>query len=292
MTETSDVFPDFPDGTPACRDVFRYETEDGHLAYRDIGEGPPLVLLHGGFVDHRMWDDQIAHFSPRFRVIAPDTRGHGASANASVPFRQTDDLAALLRHLDVGPAVLVGLSMGAGIAVDTALEHPDLVSALVVSGAGTSEPAYEDPWVHAIQAEWARASAAGDVAAFVAAHLLFVAGPRRAVGDVDPAVVRKVREMVEHTLSKHTGDEPPRLVAVHDTWARAAKLPVPVLAVTGDLDSPDCVRMAERLADTAPDGRTATVDGTAHYPNMERPEAFNAILEAFVRRAPAQGPGA
>ncbi|MER7349714.1 alpha/beta hydrolase [Streptomyces aurantiacus] len=270
MTETSDVF--------------LYETEDGPLAYRDTGEGAPLVLLHGGFVDHRMWNGQIAHFSRRYRVIAPDTRGHGGSANASVPFRQTDDLAALLRHLDVGPAVLVGLSMGAGIAVDTALEHPGLVRALVVSGAGTSEPVFDDPWAQAILAEWARATAAGDAAAFLAAHMLFVAGPHRALGDVDEAVVRDVRNMVEYTLSKHTGTEPPRLVPVPDTWARAAKLPVPVLAISGALDSPDPIAMAERLADAAPDGRTATVEGTAHYPNMERPETFNEILDAFLQR--------
>lgn len=262
--------------------MFFLDTPDGPLAYRDTGWGAPLVLLHGGFVDHRMWDAQITHFARRFRVVAPDTRGHGLSANASVPFRQTDEVAALLRHLDVGPAVLAGVSMGAGIAVDTALEHPELVRALVVSGAGTSEPEFRDPWVREIQAEWARATAAGDAAAFVAAHLLFVPGPHRTFDEVDPGVLRTVREMVRHTLSKHTTAQPPRLVPVTDTWARAAKLDVPVLAVSGALDSYDCVAMAERLARSVADGRTATVEGCAHYPNMERPEAFNDILQGFL----------
>ena len=122
-------------------------TGDGRLGYRATGTGPPLVLLHGGFLDHHMWDDQISDLASRYRVIAPDARGHGVSANATRPFRPTDDLAALLRHLGTGPAVLAGVSMGAGTAVDTALEHPGLVRALIISGAGTSEPEFTDPWM-------------------------------------------------------------------------------------------------------------------------------------------------
>ncbi|MFG2092339.1 alpha/beta fold hydrolase [Streptomyces sp. NPDC048612] len=118
-------------------------------------------------------------------MIVPDARGHGTSSIETGAFRHTDDLAALLRHLDVGPVVLVGLSMGAGIAVDTALEHPGLVRALVVSGAGTSEPEFRDPWVKDIVAEQDRALAAGDVAGWIDAFMLFAAGPRRTLDDVD-----------------------------------------------------------------------------------------------------------
>ncbi|MFD9907336.1 alpha/beta fold hydrolase [Streptomyces sp. NPDC059063] len=271
-------------------DVYEFLTDDGTLAYRDTGWGDPLVLLHGGFLDHRMWDDQVPFFAGRHRVIAPDVRGHGRSANASRPFRQTDDLAALLRRLDVGPAVLVGLSMGAGIAVDTALEHPDLVRAVVVCGAGTSEPEFTDPWALAIQAEWARATAAADAAAFVDATMLYAAGPHRTLADVDEDVVRRLRAMTEQTVAKHTGTEPPALVPVPHTWTRAATLPVPVLALTGDQDGPDNITMAERLAHTVPDGRTATIKGTAHYPNMERPDAFNELVRDFIATLPAPRP--
>ncbi|QEV65119.1 alpha/beta fold hydrolase [Streptomyces spectabilis] len=273
-----------PRGADRSR-LHTFATDDGTLAYRDTGWGEPLVLLHGGFLDHRMWDDQTDDLGRHHRVIAPDVRGHGRSANATRPFRQTDDLAALLRHLDVGPAVVVGLSMGAGIAVDTALEHPDLVSALVVCGAGTSEPEFTNPWVLAIQAEWARATAAGDAAAFVDATMLFAAGPHRSLGDVDPDVVRRLREMTEQTVAKHSGAEASHLVPVTDTWARAARLTLPLLAVTGDLDTSDNIGMAQRLARSVRDGRTATVTGTAHYPNMERPEAFNALLRDFLAAA-------
>ncbi|WP_425569467.1 alpha/beta fold hydrolase [Nonomuraea salmonea] len=92
-----------------------------------------------------MWNDQISALSDRYRVIAYDARGHGRSANATGPYRLTDDLAALLRHLGTGPAVLVGVSMGAGLAVDTALEHPELVSALVATGGGNERAVLRGP---------------------------------------------------------------------------------------------------------------------------------------------------
>lgn len=84
-------------------------------------------------------------------------------------------------------------------------------------------------------------------------------------------------------MSKHSADERDWRVPVPGTWARAAKITVPVLAVNGDLDSPDHIAMAERLVGAAAHGRAATVGGTAHYPNMERPDAYNEILMEFLR---------
>jgi pimeloyl-ACP methyl ester carboxylesterase len=252
------------------------------IYWLDAGTGPPLVLLHGGFLDRSMWDDQIPVFARDYRVIAPDARGHGQSANASAPYRLTDELAALLRHLESGPAILVGVSMGAGIAVDTALEHPELVSALVVSGAGTSEPYFTDLWTTRALAAWRSAMAAGDLGASVESFMLLAAGPHRTVEALDPEVRSRLRRVSRATLSKHTRDEPDLMVRVRTTWERAGKIDVPVLAVNGTLDSPDHIGMAERLAGTVPDGRTVSIDGTAHYPNMERPAAFNEILADFL----------
>ncbi|MEU0831686.1 alpha/beta hydrolase [Streptomyces sp. NPDC005969] len=253
------------------------------LFWLDTGAGQPLVLLHGGFLDHRMWDDQISALAARYRVIAPDARGHGRSANATEPFRHTDDLAALLRHLGIGPAVLVGVSMGGSTAVDTALEHPELVSAVVVSGAGTSEPTFTDPWTTRTWATWQTAMAAGDLDAAVEAFTLFAAGPDRTLDDLAPQVVGRLREMNRGTLAKHTADEPDLRIPVRDTWNRIAKIDVPVLAINGALDSPDHIGMAERLTHTVATGSAISIDGTAHFPNMERPEVFNKALEDFLR---------
>ncbi|MFI2236029.1 alpha/beta fold hydrolase [Streptomyces chrestomyceticus] len=252
------------------------------LFWLDTGSGRPLVLLHGGFLDHRMWDRQVPAFATKYRVIAPDARGHGRSTNATGPFRPADDVAGLLRHLGTGPVILVGLSMGAATAVDTALEYPELVSGLVVSGAGTSEPYYSDPWtVHAMGA-WHTAMASGDLDACLEAFTVLAVGPHRDLDDVDAEVVKELRDMNRGTMAKHTSGEASPIVPVADTWERAAGIEVPVLAVNGGIDSPDNIGMAERLVGTVRNGRAVSVDGAAHYPNMERPDEFNEIVGSFL----------
>jgi pimeloyl-ACP methyl ester carboxylesterase len=253
------------------------------LFWLDTGTGRPLVLLHGGFLDHGMWDFQIPEFASRYRVIAPDARGHGRSANATAPYRLTDDVAALLRRLNTGPAVLAGVSMGGSTAIDTALEHPDLVSAVVVVCSGTSEPYFNDPWTTQTMAAWHAAMAAGDLDASVDGFLRLGPGPHRTLDDLDPEVVSRLYRMARSTMSKHTLDEPQHLVPVTRTWERLPKIDVPVLTINGALASPDHLGMAERLVGAVPNGRAISLDGAAHYPNLERPEAFNDLLEDFLR---------
>ncbi|WP_335940680.1 alpha/beta fold hydrolase [Streptomyces sp. PTD5-9] len=267
-------------------EMLSFTTSDGSLAYRDAGEGQPLVLLHAGFFDHGMWGEQIRAFAPHYRVIAPDARGHGASSNATRPFRPADDLAALLRHLDAGPAVLVGVSMGGGTAVDTALEHPELVRAAVVSGVGTSEPYFEDPWSLEVLGEQNGALAAGDIEGWLNGHVRFAAGPHRSLGDVDADIANRLRAMASRTISKHTVGEPDHRVPVPQTWRRAASIDVPVLAINGALDVSDHIAMAERLVHAVPDGRAVSVENTAHFPNMEEPAGFNALLAGFLETLP------
>jgi pimeloyl-ACP methyl ester carboxylesterase len=246
------------------------------------GTGRPLVLLHGGFLDHGLWDYQIPALASRHRVIAPDARGHGRSANATEPYRLADDVAGLLRRLDTGPAILVGVSMGGSTAIDTALEHPDLVSAVVISGNGTSEPYFTDPWTTRTMGTWHDAMAAGDLDAAVDAFMLLGSGPHRALDDLDPEVVSRLYRMARSTMSKHSADEPNHLVQVSRTWERLGKVGVPVLAINGALDSPDHIGMAERLTGSVPNGRALSIDGAAHYPNLEHPETFNDLLETFI----------
>jgi pimeloyl-ACP methyl ester carboxylesterase len=250
----------------------------------EAGTGRPVVFLHGGFLDHGMWDDQFPVFARRYRVIAPDAPGHGRSANASGPFRHTDALAELLRHLDTGPAVLVGVSMGAATAVDTALEHPELVAAIVVSGAGTSEPYFTDPWTVETITAWTSAMAAGEVDAAIEAFTQFAAGPHRTLDAVDDEVVRRLLEMTRRSFAKHSVGEPDWRIPVFDTWTRIAQIEVPVHAVNGAVDSPDHLGMAERLVRDIGTGGVTAIDGTAHYPNMERPEVFNDALGELLRR--------
>jgi pimeloyl-ACP methyl ester carboxylesterase len=264
-------------------DLRFFPSADGDLAYVDTGSGDLVLLLHSGYIDHRLWHAQIPALAAGHRVIALDVRGHGSSANASRPFRWADDVAGLLRHLDAGPAVLVGLSMGGLIATNTVLEYPDLVRAVVTCGAATGEFQYTDPWTRALQAEMASALAAGDVERWLESFARVVPGPSRTVADVDPEILRLITDLARGTLAKHTPGEKDWFVPVTDTFARATEITVPLLTVNGGLEPDDMLAAAERLATTVRYGHAEVLDGVGHYPNLERPEDFNRILLDFLR---------
>ncbi|MFF8566312.1 alpha/beta fold hydrolase [Streptomyces albidoflavus] len=277
------------DGSPAL-----FPSGDGDLAYLDTGPpptgtpAPALVLLHPGWTDHTLWREVVPPLAARHRVLAPDARGHGASANASRPFRQCDDLAALLHHLGTGPAVLIGCSMGADLAVATALEHPGLVHALVVSGGGTGQNAdLRTPWAVENAARQQAALAAGDLAGW-AEHFAYGAlGPHRQPADLDPELLEHVRTAGLRTLTKHTPDEPDHHLPVPDLAARAAGLTVPVLAVNGALDAPELAAHARHVAESASWGRAVTLPDAGHFAPMERPGEFVREVEEFLREAGA-----
>src|ERR1044071_4372018 len=106
------------------------------LYYEALGKGPAVVLIHGGLVDSRLWDDQMRPLSKHFRGARYDLRAFGRSAAAAEPFSHLEDLRGLLDFLKVDKATLVGLSLGGIIAADFALEHPGRVERLVLVGSG------------------------------------------------------------------------------------------------------------------------------------------------------------
>lgn len=108
------------------------------LAYDEAGTGSPVVLLHAGIADRRMWRDQIAPLATRHRVITVDLRGYGESELPPSAFAHHDDVVGLLDALGLASAALVGCSFGGAVAIDTALAHPHRVSALALLGTAVS----------------------------------------------------------------------------------------------------------------------------------------------------------
>ncbi|MGA7303334.1 MAG: alpha/beta hydrolase, partial [Rhodothermales bacterium] len=115
------------------------------LKYDVTGAGHPLVLVHGGFVDRRMWDDQLPVFARKYKVIRMDLRGFEGSPTPEAPFSYVDDLHELLVQLNTGPVYLLGLSLGAMVATEFATNHPEMVDALILAGAPLRGIQTEDP---------------------------------------------------------------------------------------------------------------------------------------------------
>ncbi|WP_232666839.1 alpha/beta fold hydrolase [Pseudonocardia sp. TRM90224] len=265
------------------------EVPGGRIAYERSGDGRPVVFLHAGALDMRMWTPQVAGFDAGWTVVRTDARGHGASSTPDRPFRQCDDIAAVTSDLGLGPAVLVGVSMGGAAAVDTALEHPALVAGIVVIGAGATGHAgrddelFVDPWTRERLRRLASAAAAGDPAAWTETFVeINLAGPQRPLTRVDPVLVDEVRRMITDTLVTHAAGLGVLPEPVTDAPARIAEITVPVLGIAGALDSPDHLRMVSELVDGVDRGRLEIIEGAAHLPNLEQPAAFDAVLRGFL----------
>ena len=122
--------PPAPAAKPAAGTL---PVEGGQLYYEVQGDGRPVILLHAGGMDAKMWDAQFDQLSRQFRVVRYDLRGFGRSSKPDRPFHPVEDLRELMRHLGIKRAHLVGLSMGSGVALNFALEHPGMVEKLVLA---------------------------------------------------------------------------------------------------------------------------------------------------------------
>lgn len=106
---------------------------NGKLYFEVVGGGDPIVLIHGFSLDHRMWEPQVGFLKNKFKVIRYDLRGFGKSSVPRGTYSHHDDLKALLEHLGVSNAHLVGLSLGGEIAIDFTLTFPNMVKSLVLA---------------------------------------------------------------------------------------------------------------------------------------------------------------
>ena len=259
-------------------------TEQAELHYEVSGEGPPVVLVHAGIADSRIWEPQWTSFPATHRTVRYDMRGFGASPLEPRSFSHGRDLMELLERLALGPAAVVGVSMGGQVALEVAVARPDLVSALVLVGAGV--PGHD--WSDETRAGWAEEEAAlerGDLDAAVEVNLrMWVDGPGRAPEDVDAAVRELVGTMQRRAfeLQLPVWDNAEEEPLVPDLAQRLDEIGVPTLIVVGAEDRPDIHAIADRLAASIPHARRATIPAAAHVPSLERPDEFDSLVLEFL----------
>ena len=254
------------------------------LHVEQAGAGSPVVLLHEGIGDSRMWEPQWSAYAERFRVVRYDMRGFGQSPPAVGTFSLSGDLVELLDELALGPAALIGMSLGGSVAMETTIARPDLVSRLVLVGSGLKGFEMNDE----TKAGWEEEEAAlerGDDDEAVEVNLrMWVDGPSRSPDQVDPELRRRIGEMQRRAIDlwREAGEEGEHQSLVEDWAERLGEISVPTLVLVGELDRPEMREIAERLEAEIPDARRETIAGTAHVPNMELPEEFDRLLLGFL----------
>ncbi len=259
--------------------------ENGQLYYQTAGEGPAILLLHAGVADHSMWEPQLEPFSQGHQVITYDLRGYGKSRTESAPFSNRQDIYDLLMHLGVDKAILVGNSRGGIIALDFALEHPEMVTAIVwvcggVSGADHDAPQAEIDWFNNLETRWE----AKDWATLSDLEAHTWADGVGQSEDRAPAPVRdRVRQMIYDNYTRQDGEGEPRPLDP-PAVGRLDQITCPVFVIIGDLDTSGTRASADLLSEKLPNAETVHFPSVAHMVSMEEPEEFNRLVLDFLSR--------
>jgi len=267
----------------------RVEASDGtELFYADVGSGPPIVLVHGGFMSHRVWDYQIEILAEHYRIIAPDLSGHGDSEKPYVqytPKRFARDVATVIDAIDVCGATLVGWSLGATVSTMYLAEYGDRIDTAVLLSSGLFE---------GIAQRTDEIDEGLDFDGLIDAHRSN--RPDAMMAFVEGLFADEPSENVRHWLwnlgmdcPMHVGIDVLELYAsmnYGDYHERMAEIRIPVAVFQGAHDAAATLSAAEFVAgEVLLHGTFVPFRDSAHLPFLEQRDRFNEKLINFVEEA-------
>jgi 3-oxoadipate enol-lactonase len=238
------------------------------------GGGPPVVLLHPGVGDSRIWEPVLPELCASYRVIRYDARGFGRSPAPMVKFSLLADLITVLGHYGLDRAAVVGCSQGGSSALGLALEQPARVAALVLLCPGV--PGY--PWPEEpadLAAEYEHALGAGDADALAGLmqRVWGSAGPT-------PAVMEQLRSAARAVIASADLLQPDSPV-----FGRLGAISVPVSLLVGDADYPPVVQASREAAALIPGCELTVVPGMDHLPPLREPDLVLHTIRNTLSRA-------
>jgi 3-oxoadipate enol-lactonase len=242
------------------------------LWYDEHGTGPPVVLLHEGVVDSRIWDAVVPLLAADLHVIRYDQRGYGRSPMWTEPYSPVDDLLSVLDAAAVERAALVGASRGGRIALEAAIERPDRVSALVLVGSGLSGHPLEIDVTAEQEARWERAEAAADYPA-MAEFDMEIWAPLGAD--------ERLRAMFIENAPVSNSDDP---AVEAQAASRLGDIRVPALVITGGRDVAAMNEVADVLHRGIPDTECVVIQDADHMIPWRRPQELSELILGFLSR--------
>jgi 3-oxoadipate enol-lactonase len=262
------------------------DRQSGPTAWRELGDGPPLLFLHGLGGSRSSWDPQLAGLSDRWRCIAWDMPGYGDSAPVAPLTYEAiaDRLVAMLDDLDLAMADVVGLSFGGMHALHAALRHPGRIGRLVLADTsaafgldGTSPERWKAARLRPLDAGETPASMAGTVLDRIAARPL-------------PPGIRRDLVAAFGRISAPAFRASVECLPTHDVRHQLHLITHPALVIVGELDRETPVTYARFLADGLPDARLAVLEGVGHLTPSEAPAEFNRHVRAFLAATELERP--
>jgi pimeloyl-ACP methyl ester carboxylesterase len=246
------------------------------LAYDDQGSGPAAILLHSSVCDRRMWDPQWQLLlDAGYRVVRCDFRGHGETPAPTEPFNAADDVLALLDHLELPTATVIGSSYGGRVAQELAARWPSRVDTLLLLCAASRALTPTE----AIQAFGRREDElleAGDIDGATQLNVDTFVGPA-----ASPEARAFVAEMQRRAFEIQLAAED---VAMVDADFDLSKITARTVVVSGDFDVDYFQSVADYLAASIPGALRVALPWAGHLPSIEDPEIANPLIMTWLGR--------
>lgn len=268
---------------PATFSTVEFVEADGlKIAYARVGEGHPLVFVHGAAEDSRIWQPQLIDLADEFTVVAWDEPGAGRSSDLPEGLTLTgfaDGLAALIESLRLGPAHVAGLSWGGTVVLELYRRHPGVVATLIMidtyAGWKGSLPA-DEVQARVVSARRMLAAPPGEFDPTLPG--LFAGDPPAHFVPLLAAIAADVRPA---TLGQELA-----IMAETDLSDLLPHVAVPTLLLWGDLDARSPLTVARQFEEAIPDTELVVIEGAGHMSNLERPQQVNAAVREFCRAHP------
>lgn len=263
----------------------------GSIYYESRGKGIPVVLIHAGYLDSRMWDSQFDLLSGICQAIRYDVRGFGKSSDSKGTYSDASDLKSVLDALGVDSAILVGVSNGGRIALDFAVEYASMAKALVLMNFGVAgyEPAgpeeeklweefeeIEKKYVSTIEQGKYRDAAIIDVDLWTP---LVKGETHRRLVEIAEDNVRK-QALYSDSFNSGKLQVSPRPPA----FKRLSELKMPVLMILGDMDHRGQITVVRRVHAMIPGSELITIHGADHIASLSKMKEFNKELIRFIKK--------
>lgn len=268
-------------GGPPRQNADLYFERDGvRLRYRDVGNGPAVLLVHGWTLDLDMWDLQVCDLSPTFRVVRFDRRGFGLSSGQPGIARDVADAGALCRHLGLERVACIGMSQGARVVRDLAAAEPALTSCLVLDGPPDLRPGGILTLDDIPLADYRALVTARGIEAF-----------RHRWAEHPLASLRthneRARQLLHTMLCRYPGVD--LQGPTTDTGGGVAPEPleelrVRALVINGQHDLESRKQAGRMLAQALPRCEHGFIPDAGHLPNLDNPQAYNTVLRTFLER--------
>lgn len=249
------------------------------IYYETAGSGFPLVFLHAGGLDLRMWDEYFRYFSSSYKVVCYDVPACGRSTAPTEPFTDAGVLHTLFEHSGIDQACLVGESLGGRIAIDFTLEYQEMIKGLVLSGPGLGGYEWSKEYMEQIGLIFSFAEK-GDA---LGATEEWLKHPHMVPAMKNPNLQNRVRQMnIDNAKLWVQGLperplEPPAIKRLKD-------ISVPVQIIVGELDVQDIHAVCNILMSNIPNAKKTVIQDAGHLVSMEQPARFNQIIDQFLKK--------